>query len=187
MNEPLPITFIAAVAPNGAIGYRGELPWHLPEDLAHFKTVTMHRAILMGRHTFQSFPHGALPGRLNMVVSRSATACQGAFVFPSITSALSQWKEWRNQQVPIYINKVENDSESNNHLLFDQLFVIGGASIYRQLMPHATRLLLTLVNENPKLADAYFPHFERKEWTCVNTEEHTDFRIVDLRRKPIKI
>jgi dihydrofolate reductase len=160
MNKPLPITLIAALAPNGAIGYRNQLPWHLPEDLARFKAITMGHAILMGRHTFESLPHGALPGRLNLVVSRTTTQLPDALVFDSISSVISKW----------------------DSLGIDELFVIGGESIYRQTISLASRLLLTRVDHNPAAADAFFPPINREEWTNVSTEKHDGFSFVELRR-----
>ena len=128
------ITIIVAIAENGAIGYKNELLYRISADLKRFKALTTGHTVMMGRKTFLSLPKGALPNRRNMVLTRDVNAqFPGTETFVSIEDALAA---------------VGAD---------EQVFVIGGAEIYRQTMPIADRLEVTLVHDVPANADAYFP------------------------------
>ena len=119
------ISIIAAVARNRAIGLNNHLLYWLPNDLRRFKALTTGHTIIMGRLTFESLPKGALPNRRNIVLSRSDKQFPGAETFPTLEAAL----------------KACADDE--------EVFIIGGASIYEQALPLANRLLLTEVNDTP--------------------------------------
>jgi dihydrofolate reductase len=139
--SPKPLTVIAAVARNGVIGVGNALPWHLPEDLQHFKALTMGNAVIMGRKTWESLPpkFRPLPGRHNIVVTRDpAYAAPGATVVHSLEEAAA----------------AAGDA---------QAFVIGGAGLYRQALALATRLELTEIDAD-FAGDAHFPEFERNGW-----------------------
>ena len=134
-----PLSMIAAVAKNKVIGNHGKLPWHVSEDLKFFKSMTTGHAIVMGKKTFDSTGK-PLPNRRNIVVSRSATAIDGAEVTGSIDEALARARE--------------TDAEP---------FVIGGGEIYRAALPFATKLYITEIDQEPE-GDAFFPDFDRSEW-----------------------
>ncbi len=153
------ITLIAAVAKNGCIGRNGALVWTHPDDLAHFRALTTGHAVLMGHRTWQSIPtrFRPLPGRRNVVLSRSVTAMAGAEVFNALETALE-----RLAQAPVYY-----------------LFVIGGADIYRQALPFATRLELTEIEATID-GDAYFPAYD--DWHPKAIEPHEGFRFVTYTR-----
>ncbi len=160
------INIIAAVAENNAIGFEGKLLYWLPADLRRFKTLTTGHTIIMGRKTFESLPKGALPNRRNIVLSRSKTNFPGAETFASLAEALAACSE-------------EED-----------IFIIGGASVYAEALPLANRLCLTEVYDTPKEADAFFPAFNRDEWEVAFHEEHEpdekhahSFAFVDYIRK----
>lgn len=157
-NQPS-VNIIVAMSPNHAIGSNGHLPWHLPEDLARFKQITLGHTIIMGRRTFESLPNGALPGRRNIVLSQKVHTFENCEIFPSLEKALRNCK-----------------GESD-------VFIIGGESIYRQALPLAKRLYITLVDENPKFADTFFPKFEIKDWQETKKEEHPGFSFITLTRK----
>lgn len=145
-----PLTLIAAVGANRAIGLDNHLLWHLPEDLAHFKAVTNGYPVLMGRRTWESLPprFRPLPGRRNLVLSRSDDfAPPGAERAPSLADALV----------------LAADEKT--------VFVIGGADLYAQCLPLAERLILTEVEDAP-LADAFFPAFSPVEWRQTARERH---------------
>jgi dihydrofolate reductase len=143
------ITIIVAIAENGAIGYKNELLYRISADLKRFKALTTGHTVLMGRKTFLSLPKGALPNRRNMVLTRDVNAqFPGTETFVSIEDALAA---------------VGAD---------EQVFVIGGAEIYRQTMPIADRLEVTLVHDVPVNADAYFPEIS-DEWRVVAQEDFT--------------
>ena len=127
------ISIIAAVAKNRAIGYQNKLIYWLPNDLKRFKALTTGHTIIMGRNTFLSLPKGALPNRRNIVLSRSTKAFPGCEVYPSIEEALK-------------------------HCAPDEdIYIIGGASVYRQALPLADRLCLTEIDDTPAEADTFFP------------------------------
>lgn len=132
-----PLAIVVAVADGGVIGRDAGLPWHLPEDLRHFKDVTMGHAMIMGRKTFDSIGR-ALPGRTSIVVSRGApTLPEGVALARSFEEAVAIARQ--------------TDGEPR---------VIGGASIYEAALPLATRIFLTEVHR-PVTGDTFFPPFDR--------------------------
>ena len=140
------IHIIAAVAKNRAIGYQNKLLYWLPNDLKHFKALTTGHTIIMGRHTFESLPKGALPNRRNVVLSRSQASFPGCETYASLDEALY-------------------------HCAPDEeVYIIGGASIYEQAIGKADRLCLTEVDDTPTQADAYFPPYDH--WKMISREEH---------------
>lgn len=133
---------IAAVAQHGVIGKDNALPWHLPEDLKHFKALTTGHAVIMGRKTWESLPpkFRPLPNRRNIVLTRDpAYVAPGATVIHSLDDAV----------------KVSFGETA--------LFVIGGAQLYAHALPHAQRLELTEI-ELEVDGDAHFPAFDRSHW-----------------------
>jgi dihydrofolate reductase len=126
-----PLVFVLAVADNGAIGKDGKVPWHIPEDLAHFKAMTVGHAILMGRATWDEVKK-PLPKRRNIVISRTVTSLPGAEVCSSLEQAIALARE--------------TDPEPR---------IIGGAQIYAAALPFATRIFLTEVHRRPE-ADTFF-------------------------------
>ena len=149
------INIIAAVAENGAIGLNGKLLYWLPADLRRFKALTTGHTIIMGRKTFESLPKGALPNRRNIVLSRSKKNFPGAERFSSLTEAIAACN------LP---QKGAGEAED--------IYIIGGASVYAEALPLANRLCLTEVHDTPQKADAFFPDFNRDEWEVVFREEH---------------
>lgn len=142
------INIIAAVAQNLAIGYQNKLLYWLPNDLKRFKSLTTGHTIIMGRKTFESLPKGALPNRRNIVLSRTGAQFPGAETFASLEQALAACT-------------VDED-----------VYVIGGESIYRMALPLADRLCLTEIEATPEQADAYFPTFSHDEWVEQSRENH---------------
>lgn len=145
------ISIIAAVAANRAIGFENKLIYWLPNDLKRFKALTTGHTIIMGRNTFLSLPKGALPNRRNIVLSRTQTSFPGCDTYASLDEAL-------------------------RHCLPDEdVYIIGGASVYRQAMPLAQRLCLTEVDDTPAQADTFFPPYD--DWQLTAREQHdTDER-----------
>jgi dihydrofolate reductase len=131
---------VVAIGDNGAIGKDGKVPWRIPEDLKHFKNVTMGHAIIMGRKTWDEVGR-PLPGRRNLVVTRNpALVLEGAEVFTTLEAAIAA-------------------ARSTD----DEPFIIGGSKIYEAAMPFATRIYLTEVHRNVE-ADTFFPPFDRSVW-----------------------
>jgi len=142
------VYLVAAVAKNGVIGARGKLPWHLPEDLQHFKKLTLGHPILMGRRTWESLGK-ALPGRENIVISRKpGFAAPGASVAASVEAAIAMC------------------------MGEPTAFVIGGAEIYAAALPLADGLVLTEI-EGDYEGDTRFPDWDRKAWRASQKETHT--------------
>ena len=134
------LSIIVAVASDRAIGRANDLLWHLPADLKRFKELTTGHTILMGRKTFESLPRGPLPNRRNIIISRSLPAPSGAEVYPTIQQALEA---------------CASDEE---------VFIIGGGEIYRQLLPDTERIYLTRVQASFPDAEVFFPELDPTEW-----------------------
>ncbi len=146
---------IVATDKNNAIGKNNQLLWHLPADLQFFKKTTMGCPVLMGRKTYESIGR-LLPGRENIIISRSPLAISGAKCFQSIEEAIN------------YCN------------VYDKVFVIGGAEIYKQTLPLVSVIYKTVVNAVFE-ADTFFPDFEGfdKEWEeshIADEKNQFDFR-----------
>jgi dihydrofolate reductase len=149
MSEPLPqtlLTLIVAVADSGVIGRDNSLPWHLPEDLKRFKRLTMGKPIVMGRKTFESIGK-PLPGRVNIVVTRDpGYRRDGVIVVHDVDSAVRA-----AGPVP-------------------EIMVIGGAELFRSLLPRAGRVHLTRVHGNIE-GDVMWPALDDRDWQVVEREE----------------
>lgn len=143
------ISIIVAIAQNNAIGKDNRLLFYLPNDLKRFKQLTTGHTIIMGRKTFESLPKGALPNRRNIVLSRNERLYfAGAERFSSLQEAIEHC----------------NDDE--------QIFIIGGASVYREALPLADELCLTHIEATPEEADVFFPEIDFNEWEETYREPH---------------
>lgn len=139
---------IAAMSENRVIGKDGKIPWHLPEDLEFFKKTTMGHVVLMGRKTWESIGSKPLPGRVNVVASR--TDIPGVLTFARL----------RDLDEFLFLPK--------------QVYLIGGADIYRQCIPWCTHLYLTVVSGKYQ-GDAFFPEFLYNDVEII--EKHPQFEI----------
>lgn len=134
------LSLIWAMADNRVIGIENRLPWKLPADMKWFRQNTMGKPIIMGRLTFESFGAKPLPGRRNIIVSRNPSyTADGIEVYTSLEDALQ--------------------STQNN----EETMIIGGMSLYKQALPLADRLYMTLIHANVE-GDAWFPEFDLHEW-----------------------
>lgn len=142
------ITLIAALAENKVLGKDNAIIWHLPDDFKHFKTLTSHHYIIMGRKTFESFPK-PLPNRTHVIITRQQdyVVPEGCIVVHSLEEALKQ---------------TENEAE---------VFVIGGGEIYHQALQYADKLELTQIHASFE-GDAFFPEFSTSDWQLVNESYH---------------
>lgn len=135
-----PLALIVAWAHRQVIGHEGKMPWHEAEDLEHFKATTMQHTLIMGRKTFESIGR-PLPGRRNLVISRNPDyEANGCEVFPSLETAIEAARE--TDGCP---------------------FVIGGAGVYAEALPVATRLYVTVIDRDIE-GDTYFPAYDETEW-----------------------
>lgn len=157
------LSLVVAMARNGVIGKGGGLPWHLPADLRHFKSVTMGKPIIMGRLTWESIGK-PLPGRLNIVVTRQSTySAPGALIVHSLAAALER----------------AADAE--------EVVVIGGAQLYGEALPHADLIHLTEIDATYE-GDTIFPEWNRNDWIELTREDHAGtlaFSFVCLARKQV--
>lgn len=160
------ISIIVAIASNNGIGKDNKLLCHIPEDMKRFRLITTGHTVIMGKNTFLSLPGGPLKNRRNVVISDNLMdrfeGCETVF---SIDEAIN----------------LCNDGEES--------FIIGGASVYRQFLPRASRLYLTLVKKAFE-ADTFFPEINLEEWIEISREipEDTgkhdfDFEYIVLQRK----
>ncbi|WP_146586157.1 dihydrofolate reductase [Puniceibacterium confluentis] len=136
------ISLIVARARNGAIGRDGTIPWHVPEDLKFFQRETLGGALIMGRNTWESLPVKPLSKRLNIVVSSNPDASEN--VVPSVKAA------------------VEMALERG----YTRIYGIGGAGIYKEMLPLAHRLLITEVDLEVPDADTFFPNVDLTDWAA---------------------
>ena len=142
------ITIIAAINKNRGLGFENKLLYWLPNDLKRFKALTTGHTIIMGRKTFESLPKGALPNRRNIVLSKGAHDFPGVECFHSLEEALTHCAE-------------EED-----------VYIIGGASLYAEALSIADRLCLTEIEDTDKEADVFFPPVDKNVWKEVNRETH---------------
>jgi dihydrofolate reductase len=148
------IVLVAAVAENGVIGRAGGLPWRMKSDMAHFRSVTLDKPVVMGRKTFLSIGK-LLPQRTNIVISRDAAfASAGVLVAPDLERALEA---------------ARGDALRRGA---DAIAIIGGTEIFRQALPRADRLEITSVHARPD-GDTHFPPIDAKVWREAERREKT--------------
>lgn len=137
----MPITMIAAMDENRAIGFENGLPWRLPADMAYFVRMTTSKTVIMGRKTFESFGGKPLRNRTNVILTRQEGASfEGCETVSSAEEAVSRFGSGQ------------------------ELMIIGGAEIYQLFMPYADKLLLTEISLSVEHADAFFPEVDPKVW-----------------------
>ena len=151
------VTLIAAVARNGVIGADGGIPWHLPEDFAHFKATTLGHTLVMGRATFDSIGR-PLPGRTTIVLTRDpGWTADGVLTARDLEEALA--------------------------LAEGDVYVAGGATVYAAALPYADEQLLSEVDLEPD-GDTFYPEFDEEQWPELSREHHDGFDVVRRVRKP---
>lgn len=139
------LSAIVAMDRNNAIGFNGQIPWHLPEDLKHFKQTTLGHPVIMGRKTWESLPFKPLKERRNIVISRNPNLkIDGADRFASLEAAI------------------------DSCISEDMPFIIGGEQIYRQAFQYVSQLIVTEVDIVAENADAFFPEIDSNVWDIVS-------------------
>lgn len=147
---------MAALDEGGGLGWQGGLPWHLPEDLKHFKDLTWGQTILLGRRTFESMGR-VLPGRKTLVLTREDT--------------------WKHPQVETVATWHEALEASEGHL-----WVAGGGQVYSWALPLVHSLVLTRVRGQHR-ADTFFPAYKEEEWAGQVVQGNSDFQVEVLQRR----
>ena len=141
------IALIVATDQQGLIGKDNDLPWKISADLQYFKKVTMGKPLIMGRNTHESIGR-PLPGRQNIIVTKNHSyQAEGCTIVHSMQAALSEAKE------------------------ADEVMIMGGASLYTQLLPQADKLYLTLIHANLE-GDTWFPEWYSEQWQQISREDH---------------
>ena len=152
------VVMVAAVADNGVIGHEQGIPWHIPEDMKHFRETTRGHTVVMGRTTYDGIGH-PLPYRTNVVVTRNRSwHGEGVFVAPSVEEAIALAQGFDGD-----------------------VMIGGGTQIYEAAMPYATHQVLTEVHQSPE-GDTHYPEFDRSEWQETRREEHEGYAWVWLER-----
>jgi len=160
------ISIIVAMGKNRVIGNKGKLPWHMPADMKYYRDKTKGKPIIMGRKTFESMGSKPLPDRTNIIITHDQDyKAEGAIVAHSADEAL----------------KAAGNTE--------EVMIIGGSHIYKEFLPKANRIYLTIIEGEFK-GDAFFPEYDITEWKEISYEEHErdkdnpyDYRFVVLERK----
>jgi dihydrofolate reductase len=140
------VSIVVAVAQNNAIGKDNKLLWHLPKDLKHFKEITTGGTVIMGRKTYDSVGR-PLPNRRNIIITRQQIEIAGCEVVNSVEAALDLCRDEA------------------------EVFIVGGAEIYKQAMPLTDRIFLTIVHENFE-ADTYFPEIKEDIWKQTDRQDY---------------
>ncbi|PIZ95957.1 MAG: hypothetical protein COX80_02880 [Candidatus Magasanikbacteria bacterium CG_4_10_14_0_2_um_filter_33_14] len=150
------LSLIAAISENNCIGKDNSLPWNIPEDMKHFKDITTGHIVLMGRNTWESIPEKfrPLPNRKNIVITRDIKYMvpEGVEVYSSIDEALEKYKN-------------------------ENVFIIGGASIYKQTIDQADKLYITEVHQQVD-GDAFFPEIDKNLFKEIERKKHEGFDFV---------
>ena len=139
------ISIIAAIAKNNEIGRNNELLWHLPEDLKRFKQLTTGKVIVMGQKTFESLPIKPLPNRTNLVITDDRK-----FKFDGVLKSYS---------IETAVKRAKKLSKKG-----EEIFIIGGGSIYKQFIDIADKLYITEINDVYEDADTFFPAIDKGKW-----------------------
>ena len=160
------LSLIVAASRNNVIGNEGGLPWHLPDDLGHFKRLTMGKPVIMGRRTFESIGR-PLPDRRNIVMTRQADySAKGCEVVSSVDEAL----------------ELVHGT--------DEVMIIGGGQVYRDFLQRADRIYLTRVQADVE-GDTHFPEIDEAAWQMVRSQHHAaderhayEFDLLVFERRP---
>ena len=155
-------SIIAAISRNGVIGSENDIPWHYPADMKHFRNTTRGYPVIAGRKTYESFQIRPLPGRLNIVLSRSAdyAAEGGAEVYTSLNAAYK---------------RAEQEAK-------DKVFILGGAEIYRLAIDKIDEMVLTHIPEEMD-GDAFFPPWDQAQWNEVDRRSEGELVFATYRRR----
>ena len=152
-RDELSTNAIVALGLNNEIGFRGDMPWHIPEDLRHFKEITMGHPVIMGRATWESLPKRPLPGRLNIVISRNPDYLSDQIGTGDIKTATSI-----DEAIALCSGMPEP-------------FIIGGGRVYNDCMSMVNRLYVTEIQESFPEADTFFPEIDPAKWKLIDQSE----------------
>ena len=144
------ISIIAAIDPKGVIGRDNKLPWEIPDDMKHFRNATRNSVVIMGRKTWESIGR-PLPGRVNIVVTSHEISNRDIIVRRSLRDAIGKAKSYNKE-----------------------IYIIGGATLYKEALGVADRLILSHVKKEYE-GDSYFPKFDKKDWKVITEKDMGEF------------
>lgn len=173
------IVLIAAVAENGVIGSNGQIPWRFSADMQHFKELTLHHPVIMGRKTYESIPERFRPlvDRVNIVLSRQKREYHAeVYVVSSLDEAINT----AQREVSMVRKRDEGSSSDINNI--EMVYIIGGESLYQQAMPLAQRLEITHVHRFVT-GDTFFPPIDVSQWKEDKREDREEFSFTRYLRK----
>lgn len=142
------LSLIVAMDQNRVIGYQNSMPWHLPRDLQHFKQVTLHHTIIMGRKTYESIGR-PLPKRKNIILTRGKNQFPEEVETIDSIETIHQWEEEKPDE---------------------KFFIIGGGELYKQMLPFVKRMYITKIHHSFQ-GDTFFPAFNEKDWHMISEEK----------------
>lgn len=149
------ISLIVAIASNYVIGNGNSIPWYLPRDIAWFKKHTLHKPVIMGRYTWESIGKKPLPERVNIIISK-----------------VSNGYHYNSSNNVIWVNSINQALSFADSLNLEETMIIGGASIYNQMLDYAHCLYITYIDLNIKGNIYFFPKINSSEWVCIFREFH---------------
>ena len=178
------ISLIAAMTPSGVMGIentsdpkqKSSLPWHIPEELTYFRSKTLGKPIIMGRKTFESIGR-LLPKRVNIILSQDKN-----FQIQASSIKSEKNNDVENPTTCFIVHSVEEALNLDVLKAYEEVMVIGGANIYAQFLPVATRLYLTTIH-NEYEGNIYFPNFDLKDWDLIEEKEEALFTAKIYQRK----
>ncbi|MFH1029695.1 MAG: dihydrofolate reductase [bacterium] len=179
------LSLIAILGQNRAIGKDNKLIWHIPDDLRHFKRITTGHPVIMGRKTFESIGH-SLPDRLNIVITRDKNyIAKGCYICHSLDEALKCAESTPSPLACPAFMAGEGGKGCVKPLISapPEIFIIGGGEIYRQALPLADKLYLTMVEDSPRKAETFFPdYYEFKKIISEELHEYNGlkYKFVEL-------
>jgi dihydrofolate reductase len=169
------IAIISAMTKSGIIGNGNKLPWNIPEELKYFKNITLNKPIIMGNSTFESVGKRPLPNRLNIVLTRDQ-------------EKIVEFNQQHDNQKLMFVNNLEdsiavakdfyrqikNSTIENRDIKNTEIMVIGGAKIYQQFLPLASKLYLSIIKDDYP-GDVLFPEYDQSQWQLANEQDYPEF------------
>ena len=162
------ISIISAMTKDKIIGAKNNLPWRIKEELQYFKQITLNKVIIMGSNTFSSINSKPLPNRYNIVVTKNPEKFLSVNQYDNYDniSFVSTIDASLKQAEKFYVRDAIEDNK--------EIMVIGGGAIYKQFLPLASKLYLSIIKNN-YIGDVYFPEYDLNLWRLASTEEYAEF------------
>lgn len=168
------ISIIAAMTKDRVIGQGNKMPWNIPEELQHFKAITMGKPMIMGRTTFDSIGRRLLPGRKTIILSRETKNIE--FVIPAQDVIQDPFIV---DSKPYFANSIDNALHLAGNAA--EVMIVGGANIYKQFLPIANKMYLSIIHKDYP-GEVFFPEYDESKWQAVAEEIKTEFTVTILEK-----